>query len=445
MALNIKTFSDFFNMVVGKFQKELPDIDPTIDASLAKSVAASSAIAGYGLQDGLKDAVNQSFWQTADDEFLTLFGNYDQVYRYDPIKSMGYAATNGTTGTILPQNTIISSGDLSYIAIADAIVRDYTDSITLTYTGGIVTAITNSIHSLSSGIELAISGATQTDYNGTFIITVLSATSFTYELTAGTLTSDTGIYTGTYVLCQFEAMEAGQIYNLSSGASLDLQITNIDSTIYVGYDGFSGGENQENIEDFRTREGEAHSTTPGLTTNPSLTYSAKKISGNTRVYIIRARSDGGIGTKNTAGYIPQLGETVMYILRDNDASIIPSAATLVLTKQQILNDGNWSTILPEDNLMVLAPILDNQNFIFTSITPNTLTMQNAINAQLLTFFQDNADVGGTIKLQSITSFLDQIQDPITGDFLTDYTMTTPSADIVASSGHIYTLGTVTYT
>jgi uncharacterized phage protein gp47/JayE len=227
-----------------------------------------------------------------------------------------------------------------------------------------------------------------------------------------------------------------------------INIVDIDDTVYVGINGITGGLEIEDQEDYRTRVGESHIITPSVATNSMIKYSCKKIVGNTRVYIVNPQvtTDGYVitgGIRGTAGYLPNLGEVVIYILRDNDTSIIPSAIKLAETKQQIIDDGNWTSCNSTDNLFVLAPTITSANFVFTSITPNTITMQNAIKEQLSIFFIDNADVNGETKLNSIESFLDQVQDS-TGEFLTDYTMTTPSADLSASSGELFVRGTVTF-
>jgi hypothetical protein len=75
--------------------------------------------------------------------------------------------------------------------------------ISITSAGTLAT-FTNSIaHGLVSGINVQISGAIQTAYNGNFVITVTSATTFTYTMLSspgvtatGTLLAKTSIYSG---------------------------------------------------------------------------------------------------------------------------------------------------------------------------------------------------------------------------------------------------------
>ena len=58
-----------------------------------------------------------------------------------------------------------------------------TDSVTRS--GRTVTVTTSTAHKLVSGQPVIISGATQTEYNGAFTITVTSSTTFTYQLKEG--------------------------------------------------------------------------------------------------------------------------------------------------------------------------------------------------------------------------------------------------------------------
>ena len=451
MPLISKTFSDLFNSVVGKFRKELPSIDPTIQSSLARAVTAGSAASGVALQEGIQDAVNQAFWQTADDDFLELIGGYDGVIRFDPQIASGQSIATGTLSTLIPSGTALTANGNSYTTIQDAFVINYQGTITLSETSTTVTATTALNHSLATGQTVTISNAVQGAYNGPYVITVLSLTTFSYTIVSTGLTSDSGNYSTNYALLTLNSVLTGNNQNLISGATLSINITNIDSTSLVTFSGVQGGSDQEDINAYRDRVGQAHSLTPGISTPDMIIYSAKQISGNTRVFVIRPVVDinGNItigGTQGLAGYYPQAGETVVYVLRDNDSSIIPSNTILTNTKNQILTDGCWPTYLPDSFIYVIAPSLQTQAFSIASLVPNTITMQNTIKAQLPLLFQDLGNIGpSTISLVDIESFLNQIQDNVTGESIKSYTLTTPSADITLTMGQIYTSGTVTFT
>lgn len=446
MPLQKRTFRDFVNSIIGKFVKELPEVDPTIDASFAKTSVITSAIAGSNLQEGIEDAVEQMFWQTADDDFLETIGEYNHVSRNQPTAAAGFCSVEGVLSTIISAGTnLTGSNGLTYEMLTDAQVQEYTDTVTLTFSGGIVTAETDVEHSLATGLTVTITNATQTDYNGTYVITVIDENTFTYEITAGSLTSDQGNYSSTYASLNVECLETGQITNIAAGGTLSIDVVDINDVAYVQINEISGGTDLEDLEDYRERVGQANSATPGIATESSLVFSCKKVSGNTRVFIVRG-STSPSGTEGQAGYIPALGQTVIYILRDDDVSITPSQGILDLTKAQILEDRNWPTLTDIDNLFVLAPIVLEQDFTFSGLSPSTTNMQNAVRNRLVDYFRDNAQVGNPtfiLELDEISAFLRTISDS-TGARLLDITIDSPIGDIVANSGEIYTRGTVTF-
>ena len=438
-----KTFTDFVRILTGKFQKEIPEIDPTIKASLSRAAVISSAAAAVSNQEGIKDAIAQSFWQTQDDEFLKLTGAYDNVSIFENQKSAGLVNATGVLSTIIPQFTPITYSGNSYLVLQDSVIQSYSGDIFLEYSSGLVTVTTDIDHTLATGQTVTISGATQTDYNGTFEITALNENTFTYDLIAGTLTTDNGIYTSEYAILNIESVGTGSTQNVGAGAIMTIDLTDVNDNVFVQIGEITGGLDEENIDELRIRVGEAHNLTPGIATAPALKFSAKSIPGNTRVFVIRP--DGTLGgIEGDAGYKPQQGQTVIYILRDKDINILPNTAQLTTTKNKIISDELWPTFVQDSNLFVLAPILKFQNFYFTNIFPNTITMQNAISEQLKAFFEDASTIEGTILKSDIDIFLRQVQDPSTGQFLTSFSYSVPGADIVAGSGEIYTLGVVTY-
>ena len=444
MPIKLKSFADFVNLMIGKAYKALPGIDPTIKASIINASIVSNAAGMVSCQEGIKDAVNQSFPQTADEEFLELHGEVNNIVRFSPQEAIGQGAAPGILGTEVDIDSPITFNGNSYINTIASVVQEYSGGLSLSFSSGLVTGVTDINHTLSTGLNITISDAVQTEYNGTFEIIVLSDNSFTYELVAGVLNVDTGNYASEYALLQIESVETGLNKNAGAGSLMDINETGLDGFVSVGFGGLVLGRDLEDFEALRVRVMDSNSLTPGIATLPMEVFSAKSITGNTRVFIQRATAASS-GTPGQPGYIPGVGETVIYIVRDDDPSIIPSAAILDATKAQLLADGVWPSNVPDDHLYVIAPLLKTQDFNFTSITPNTITMQNAINNQLPAFFEDNTTtLGGTILLTTISKFLDQVQDPDTGKFLTDYTFDVPPGDIVQLPGELYTRGNVTF-
>jgi len=93
---------------------------------------------------------------------------------------------------------------------------------TVTHVGTLATATTNVAHGLVTGNQIVMSGITPSAYNGTFIITVLNATQFTYVMSSTPATNSTS--NGT-------AYAITSITNVGTGA---LVTTAADHNLYTG-------------------------------------------------------------------------------------------------------------------------------------------------------------------------------------------------------------------
>lgn len=79
-----------------------------------------------------------------------------------------------------------------------AVTATYKNTLTvtgITRSGSVATATTASAHNQINGASVTIAGATQAEYNGTFVITVTSATTFTYTVSGTPATPATGTIT----------------------------------------------------------------------------------------------------------------------------------------------------------------------------------------------------------------------------------------------------------
>ncbi len=136
-----------------------------------------------------------------------------------------------------------------------------------------------------------------------------------------------------------------------------------------------------------------------------------------------------------------LGVTQVYFTRDNDLTSIPSASevTTVKNKLEEIRPANTS----EDSLIVSAPIAVPVDFTFTTLTPNTLTMQAAIEANLQQFFEEATVVGLDIDEDAYRSAIKNTVDTQTGETISNFDLSTPTADITIETGELGTLGTLT--
>lgn len=149
-------------------------------------------------------------------------------------------------------------------------------------------------------------------------------------------------------------------------------------------------------------------------------------------------------TEAESGFVPAPGQVAAYVLRDNDIDIIPTQTVLDLTKDAIIADGALPAHSSENDVFVLAPTLAPADFVFSSISPDTTTMRNAIQLQLEAFFEDTVDFEATITEATYLGTIQNTQDLQTGEFLKTFSLSSPSGDLVPDRGEIITLGSVSF-
>jgi len=138
-----------------------------------------------------------------------------------------------------------------------------------------------------------------------------------------------------------------------------------------------------------------------------------------------------------------IGQVRVFFMRDNDINPIPSGSEVATVRAKL------EEILPantdEDNdLFVLAPVAITTDFTFSSLTPNTSTMQTAVVNNLKAFYAENTTVGINIDQDAYRSAIFNTVDTETGDVVITFDLSTPTADIVIASDEIGVLGNVVF-
>lgn len=147
------------------------------------------------------------------------------------------------------------------------------------------------------------------------------------------------------------------------------------------------------------------------------------------------------GTINAATSIP-LGQVRTFFMRDNDPDPIPTASE-VTTVQNALNEILPANTSVNDNI-VSAPTGLTIPYVFTNLTPNTPTMQTAVNANIAQFHDEQTTVGVNVDEDAYRAAIINTVDPDTGDTVQTFTLSTPTGDIAVNSGEIAIKGTVTF-
>ena len=416
------------------------DTSTHIDPSLRNNPEGAFAYALSQQSDSIYKLINRLvdnlFLDTAEDEFLQRLATLPPINltKNPATTSTGSMTFVGTTGVTIPNGTTLTKTDGSLYTTQASGITD-TQSIalsSLTRSGSTATGTTAISHSICIGMSIVIAGADQTEYNGTFtVVSVPSATTFTYTVTGTPVTPATGTITASYdgVSIEIESSDTGSDTNISSGGVLTIAtpIPTISSTVYTQYAGISGGTDEEDTEAFRTRVIEKGQNPATPFSSEAIKSLAKTISGVTRVWVDEAT--------------PSEGQVTIYFVRDDDSSIIPDAGEITTVETLILTIKPAHTA--DADVIVSAPTPVSIPITFSSLVPSTTEMQTAITASLNEFFTSENEVGEDVELNQITNLIFNTIDS-TGVRPTSFGLSAPAGDTTISAGEIGILGTITF-
>lgn len=435
MPIETQTYDQIAEQIKTDIANELPDVDPTIFGSFVRAFAVSNAGRHYDNVLLIQQLIKELFPQTASGEFLERWAQYEGLSRIAAIASEGNITVSGVAGTSVPSLTEWTNAEGIVIVSTNGVTLALqTFSVSsLTRNGTTVTGITTSDHGFASGLTITIAGANETDYNGSFVITVTDTDTFTYEITASPSTPATGTITASYTgnSIPVEAADPGLDGNLESGAQLTVvtPISGLDSDAFVQYLGLTGGADEETDEDLLSRTLQSRQNPVANFNEAAIEKEALTVSGVTRVFVKRIT--------------PGVGDVTIAFMRDDDTnSSIPDAGEV-----QDVEDVIHAIVPAQSDLadiIIQAPSGVSVNFTFTVISPNTATMQAAITDSLEAFFRDEVDYETDIDEDKYRSAIINTVDPETGDILQSFTLSTPSGDVTISTNEIGILGNIIY-
>lgn len=220
-------------------------------------------------------------------------------------------------------------------------------------------------------------------------------------------------------LVALTAAVEGSAGTLAPGDRLSFQspVLGIDSTAIV-VENTADGSDQETPDALRLRLIERIGTPAHGGSVADYVAWAKSVTGVTRVWVVPR----GLGP----------GTVLVRFVRDDDASPIPDSGE-VAAVQAVLDTNKPATA----TVTVAAPVAHAVNFTL-SVVPNTAAVRAAAQAELMDAIRAQGAPGVTVLLSALRTAVGQ------ADGLTDYTMTSPSADVVLAANAIPTMGTVTW-
>ena len=156
---------------------------------------------GLDLFASFGDTPIRGIYQRTDFLYAVHRGTFYQV------NNAGVKTAKGTIGTTSGKvymwdngaQLFLTDGSVGYIYLFDLTIHTI---VSITNVTTLATLTTNRPHGLYSGMEVRVAGATPAAYNGTFIITVISPTQFTYTMLSNPGGSASVV--GTYSTTQFQ-------------------------------------------------------------------------------------------------------------------------------------------------------------------------------------------------------------------------------------------------
>jgi uncharacterized phage protein gp47/JayE len=214
------------------------------------------------------------------------------------------------------------------------------------------------------------------------------------------------------------ASVAGAAGSLTVGAVLVFvsPISGITSTAVVASK--VDGNDAETTEDLRVRLLEHLAEPAHGGTEADYIAWAKLVLGVTRVWV--SPLELGPGT------------VVVRFVRDNDPTPIPDAGKVAAVQSKI------DSLKPvHATVTAIAPI-DAPIAMTLHISPDTPALRTAVTAELTNLLASTATPGSTTLLSAIRTAIGSTSG------ISDYTLTTPSADITHTTGQLASVGTITW-
>lgn len=435
MPIDFPNFNDTANRTRADVQSELPDSNPSLLNSLLNAIVISFSSRITDVYSDLSRLLREKFTQTASNEFLDEDGEIFGIERLQANKASGKMVIQGTPTTNIPASTQFSnpSGGL-YTSTASATIGTTVLSVnTLIRIGSVAQASFTSAHELATGISVTIAGANETEYNGTFTITVIDELTIEYTIVGTPSSPATGTITLTTDVAKvsIESDETGSEQNQVSGVKMTLSapIVGVNNSGFVDFLGITGGRSIEEDDPYRERIIAERSGLEALFNVAQIEEVVFLVDGVTRAKVKEITpSPGAI--------------TVLFVKDDNPGSIIPNASEIAQVKNAILEIKPAHT--DNSDIVVLAPTPVTVDFNFTALSPNTPEIKAAINSNLAALFRESVDFEQDVTEDRYRGVIATTIDPSSGDIVESFTLSTPSGDVTISSNELAVLGSISY-
>jgi len=292
LSINIpENATEIFNRMAVDLREQLNELDPFVRNSFVSSLIVADANAIFEVYKTLEQLIIQTFWDTATGEFLERWAAIYGITRLPATKASGFVTLTGIDTSVIASGSQFTSdsGNAYQTLVASVITATDLSVSSLTRISQTATVITSVDHGFASNMEVLMSGAVETEFNGTFVIVVTGLNSFTYTVSGTPSTPATGtiLASATFANVDTESLDFGAINNLISGTSISLSspIAGVDNDGFVSFDEIGGGADEESDDSLRDRFLFRVQNPISLFNDAAIEIQAKTVPGVTRVFV----------------------------------------------------------------------------------------------------------------------------------------------------------------
>lgn len=430
------TRQEVVNRILTDIQNELPDVTPFLRASIIRAIGIGLAGRAWDVYTQQQQAQNERFVDTAQDvDFIRRHGLFKGIDINPSSPSVGFITATGTASSIIDVGTIYQTeNQIEYeVTEQNYVISQHVLVVkSLTRSGTTATATFNTAHNLANNVSVIMAGANETEYNGTFPVTVIDDDSLTYQVTGSPATPATGSITATFTIAsvKVQSVENGADKNLDSGAKLSLKspIAGVDDDAYVQFSKILGGTDEETTDEYRARVLEGYAYPISNFNGSDIIRVAKSVPGVIRVWVFN----------NT----PIAGECETYFTRNNDPNIIPDPTEIETVKTEILKIK--TAPMRDEDVHVYAPTPIQVDFVFSDLDPDSQALRGAIEDNLEQLFNEVPNVSEDLVEDAYRSAIYGTLNPETGEEVKSFGLSSPTGDITVNDGELAVLGNITW-
>jgi len=435
--ITIPTRQEIFNKEANDLKTQSPEANPFKTNSFIKSLLQAIAGRINSVYQVFPEIQKQNFSATATGIYLERIGARVGINKLPAVQSKGFVSYEGVLSTTIPTTTEgnDTAGNV-YITQASSVVSQYTPTVSVVALNGVVTVTFPSVHLLGNGFEIIMSSGVETDLNGTFDCQIVNELIITYNIdNTGLSVSESGL-TCTYDLASVEvqSQDFGIDTNKLGGdiISLSTPIAGIDSDGTVQQSGLGGGADAETQEEYRAR-------VQFREQNPINSFNNARIKieiQNNFAYI----RDVFVFNPELPFDFVQAGQVKIYCTKKDNTDMSSQEIDDIET---YLKDNLAEAHTYVGDIFVLNPTYIVVPFNFSSLTPDTANMRQAVEDNLLSLFE-TSEVGQDVTKVEYDRAISTAVDPATLAEVTDFVLTTPLVNIPVADGEDAQLGVVTY-